>query len=93
MTTRRWPPKNRWVLLAAILVHCTGVVALYFVLSRVGLPAAMVSGLVGLALLKHIGMPVLLLGPLYAWFRRAGRRPRPTEPEDDGAGPVSSAEP
>lgn len=61
------------MLLVALIVHCTGVLLLYYVLSRAGMPTAIVSGLVGLALLKHIGWPIVLIGPVYAWFRRRRR--------------------
>jgi uncharacterized membrane protein YbhN (UPF0104 family) len=52
---------------------------LYYILSRAGLPVTLVSGVVILMAAKHLGLLAVVLGPLYALFRR---RPRQSKPED-----------
>ncbi len=47
------------------------VILYYMLLSRPGLPAAVVSGVISLMVIKHLGLLPVLLGPLYALFRRA----------------------
>jgi hypothetical protein len=66
------PRVRPWMLLvqAGGVVLATHSVVLYYVLSHTALPAAVVSGVIALIVIKHLG----LLGPLYALFRRRPRR-------------------
>lgn len=66
------PTRTRpWLLLVGVIVLVTGhVVALYYGLSLAALSAAMVTGVIVLIVIKHLG----LLGPLYDLFRRRPRR-------------------
>lgn len=54
---------------ALILIAGHGIV-LYYVSSHMALSAAIVSGVILLVVIKHLG----LLGPAYALFRRRARR-------------------
>jgi drug/metabolite transporter (DMT)-like permease len=66
------PRMGPWVLLVGVIGLVAGhVVLLYNGLSHTSLSAAVVSGVIVLIVIKHLG----LLGPLYALFRRG--RPRP----------------
>jgi membrane protein YdbS with pleckstrin-like domain len=61
-----------WMLLVPVgviglVVHS---VVLYYVFSHTALSAAVMSGVIVLIVIKHLG----LLGPLYALFRRRARR-------------------
>lgn len=66
------PRVRPWMLLA--LVGIIGLVAhsvvLYYVLLHTSLSVAVVSGVIILVVIKHVG----LLGPLYALFRRRARQ-------------------
>jgi membrane protein YdbS with pleckstrin-like domain len=66
------PRMRSWMLLVpvGVVVLVTHSVVLYYVLSHTALSAAMVSGVIALIVIKHLG----LLGPLYALFRRRPRR-------------------
>jgi hypothetical protein len=66
-------PRTRpWMLLAGVIGLVAGhVVLLSYGLSHRAVSAAVVSGVIVLVVIKHLG----LLGPLYALIRR--RRPRP----------------
>lgn len=60
-----------WMLLVGVIGLVAGHVALlYYGLSHAALSAAVVSSVVVLIVVKHLG----LLGPLYALFRRRARR-------------------
>jgi uncharacterized membrane protein len=59
-----------WIVLAAVVVLLAGHVVLYQVLRHTVLSAALVSSLVILVVIKHLG----LLSPLYALFRRRTRQ-------------------
>jgi membrane protein YdbS with pleckstrin-like domain len=66
------PRLRRWTLLVPVgviglVVHS---VVLYYVLSHTALSAAVVSGVIVLIVIKHLG----LFGPLYTLFRRHSRR-------------------
>jgi uncharacterized membrane protein YjjP (DUF1212 family) len=66
------PRMRPWMLLAVVIGLLAGhVVLLYYGVSHTALSAAVVSGVIVLIVIKHLG----LLGPLYALIRR--RRPRP----------------
>ena len=56
-----------WMLLVGVVGLIAGHV---YVLSHMGLSAAVVSGTIILVVIKHLG----LLGPLYALFQRRSRR-------------------
>jgi len=68
-----------WMLL--VLVGGVGLathsVVLYYVLSHSALSAAVMSGVIALIVIKHLG----LLGPLYALIRRRSRRDPPRFPD------------
>lgn len=55
-----------WMLLALVVVLLISHGFAFYFLKRVALPAVVVSGLVVLILIKHLG----LIGPLYAQLRR-----------------------
>jgi drug/metabolite transporter (DMT)-like permease len=61
-----------WMLL--VLVGVIGLAAhsavLYYALSHTRASVPVVSGVIILVVIKHLG----LLGPLYAWFRRRSRQ-------------------
>ena len=66
------PRMRPWMLLVGVIGLVAGHVALlYYGVSHTALSAALVSGVIVLIVIKHLG----LLGPLYALIRR--RRPRP----------------
>lgn len=50
------------------------VILYYMLLSRPGLPAAVVSAVISLMVIKHLELLPVLLGPLYALFRRRPRQ-------------------
>jgi hypothetical protein len=59
-----------WLLLVGVAVLIAGHgVIMYYVSSHLALSAALVSGVIGLVVIKHLG----LLYPLYALFRRRSR--------------------
>lgn len=61
-----------WMLLVpvGVVVLATHSVVLYYVVSPTALSAAVVSGVIALIVIKHLG----LIGPLYALFRRRPKR-------------------
>ena len=63
-------PRRPWTLPVAAVVLLAGPIVLYYVLSQTALSAAVVSGVIILMVLKHLGLLAVLLGPLYALFRR-----------------------
>jgi uncharacterized membrane protein (GlpM family) len=72
MKERSRPQMRPWMLLllAGIIGIAVHSAALYYVLSHARVSAAVVSGVIILVLIKHLG----LLGPVYAWFRRRSRQ-------------------
>jgi hypothetical protein len=66
------PRVRPWMLLVPVggVVLATHSVVLYYALSHTALSAAVLSGVIALIVIKHVG----LLGPLYALFRRRPRR-------------------
>jgi hypothetical protein len=62
-----------WMLPVGAAVLIGGPVILYHILSHAGLPAALVSGVIILMAVKHLGLLAVLLGPRYALFRRRSR--------------------
>ena len=61
------PARRRvWILLLVVVVLAGHGVLLYYGWSHVTLSAAVLSGIIILLLIKHLG----LLGPVYALFRR-----------------------
>ena len=59
-----------FVILALIL----GPIMLYLILRSVGVPAAIVSGVVLLMAAKHLGLLAVILSPVYAFVRRRSKR-------------------
>jgi hypothetical protein len=59
-----------WVVMVAVVALLAGHVVMYQILRHTVLSAAVVSGLVILVVIKHLG----LLSPLYALFRRRSRQ-------------------
>ena len=57
------------VVIAVVLIAGHGIF-LYYISSYMALSAAVVSGVIILVVIKHLG----LLGPLYVLFRRRSRR-------------------
>jgi uncharacterized membrane protein YhaH (DUF805 family) len=67
----RLPRKRSWMLLAGVVVLVAGhAVVLHYVKLHLGLSAAVVSGVIALVVIKHLG----LLGPAYAVVRRRFRQ-------------------
>jgi hypothetical protein len=58
----------------AIAALIAGPIVLYLVLPLAGVPVALVSGLVAIVVLKHLGLLALLAAPLYAILRRRRER-------------------
>ena len=69
---RRTP--SRWPLAAAVIALVAGPLVLYQVLPLIGVPMALVSGAVGVIVLKHLGLLALLLTPVYGLLRRRPKR-------------------
>ena len=61
--------KRRWMLAAGVVLLIAGHGFLYHALSNMTLPVAVVSGVIILIAIKHLG----LLGLVYARFRRRSR--------------------
>jgi len=59
-----------WMLPAAAVVLIAGHIILPYLLSHTALSAAVVSGVIVLMVVKHLGLLAVLLGPLHARFRR-----------------------
>ena len=60
-----------WMLAVGVIILIAGHgIILYYFASHVTLSTAVVSGVIILVVLKHLGV----LGPLYALFRRRARR-------------------
>ena len=67
MKTHGRPRMRPWMLLVGVIGLVAGhSVVLYYVRSHMALSSAMVSGVIGLVVVKHLG----LLRPVYARFRR-----------------------
>lgn len=66
--------RHPWVVPLGILALILGPVVLYFVLRDVGVPAAIVSGVVLLVAAKHLGLLAVILAPVYAFARRHSKR-------------------
>ena len=62
-----------WLLFVAAVVLIGGPIILYHVLPLAGVPAALVSGVVVVVAVKHLGLMAVLLTPLYALLRRQRR--------------------
>jgi sorbitol-specific phosphotransferase system component IIBC len=58
-----------WMLLVGVVVLIAAHGIAYYILRHMVLSAAVVSGVIVLAVIKHLG----LLSPLYALFRRLSR--------------------
>jgi uncharacterized membrane protein HdeD (DUF308 family) len=78
MTAHERPRMRRWMLLSGGIALLAGhSVILYYVQSHVALSAAVLSGVVVLIVIKHVGV----LAPLYAAVRRRSFS-TPPEPGD-----------
>ena len=62
------------LLTVAVATLIVGPVILYWVLPLAGVPAALVSGVVLVAAVKHLGLLAVTLPPLYALVRQWRRR-------------------
>jgi membrane protein YdbS with pleckstrin-like domain len=68
-----------WMLAVGAIILIAGhAVILYYFSSHVALSAAVVSGVIILVVIKHLG----LLGPVYALFRRRARRNAPLDDQE-----------
>jgi hypothetical protein len=56
-----------------LLIACHAII-LSYVLSHTAISATVVLGVIILVVIKHLGWLAVLLGPLYALFRRRSRR-------------------
>jgi hypothetical protein len=65
---------RRWLLLVALAALIAGPILLYFLLPLAGVPIALVSGVVAIVALKHLGLVAVLVAPVYAILRRGSRR-------------------
>jgi hypothetical protein len=63
-------PKRTWLLALMILLLLSAHLLVPYFLSHTALSVTLVSGLVGLMVLKHLGLLAMALRPLYARFRR-----------------------
>jgi hypothetical protein len=72
--SRRRHSARAWLWVAALVALIVGPLILYRVLPRFGVPAALVSGIVGVVVLKHLGLLAVVLTPLYALLRQRRRR-------------------
>jgi hypothetical protein len=63
-----------WRLPVALAALIAGPILLYFLLPLAGVPIALVSGVVAIVALKHLGLLAVLVAPFYAIFRRRPRR-------------------
>lgn len=70
------PRTRAWMLPAGVAALIAAHGVLYYVLSHMALAAVVVSGVVILVVVKHLG----LLGPLYALVRRRSRQLKPGDP-------------
>jgi hypothetical protein len=59
-----------WMLPVAVVALIAGHVIVYYTLRHTVLSAAVVSGVIILVAIKHLG----LLSPFYSWFRRSRRK-------------------
>lgn len=66
---RRWLTRT-WMLPMVAVVLVAGHIILPYLLSHTALSAAVVSGVIVLMVVKHLGLLAVLLGPLRAHFRR-----------------------
>jgi hypothetical protein len=65
------PRALAWILPVGVVILIAGHgILLYYISSHMALSAAVVSGVIILVVIKHLG----LLGPLYVLFRRRSRR-------------------
>jgi hypothetical protein len=71
MKVHRRPRALAWILsVGVIILIASHGIFLYYISSHMALSAAVVSGVIFLMVIKHLG----LLGPLYLLFRRRSRR-------------------
>jgi hypothetical protein len=74
MTRHSRPRARAWMLMAGVITLIAGHgIILYYFSSHIALSAAVVSGVIILFVIKHLG----LLGPVYTLFRRRARRKPP----------------
>jgi membrane protein YdbS with pleckstrin-like domain len=65
------PRALAWIIPVGVVILIAGHgIFLYYISSQIALSAAVVSGVIILVVIKHLG----LLGPLYVLFRRRSRR-------------------
>jgi hypothetical protein len=65
------PRARAWILPVGVVILIAGHgILLYYISSDMGPSAVVVSGVIILVVIKHLG----LLGPLYVLFRRRSRR-------------------
>jgi hypothetical protein len=70
MNEHRHARTRGWKVVLGAAALALSPVILYYLLGRAGLPMTMVSGVIVLMALKHLGLLALLLGPLGAAFRQ-----------------------
>ncbi len=68
------PNVRPWMRLVGMLALLAGPAAVYYMLSHAALPAAVVSGVIVVVVIKHLGLLAVVFGPLYVLFRRRPRR-------------------
>jgi hypothetical protein len=54
----------------ALVVLIGGPIVMYHILPLAGVPAAVASGVVGIVLIKHLGLLAVLCAPLLSLLRR-----------------------
>jgi hypothetical protein len=70
MKGHRRPLTRTWMLLVAAVVLIPAHIILPYLLSHTALSAAVVSSVIALMVVKHLGLLAMLLGPLRSHFRR-----------------------
>ncbi len=68
------PRMRPGMLLVGVIVLLAGHAILYYALSHTALSAAVVSGVVVVVVIEHLGLLTVWLGPVYALIRRRWRR-------------------
>jgi hypothetical protein len=76
MTAHIRVPKGRWLLALMILLLLSAHMLVPYFLTHTAVSATLLSGLVVLMVLKHLGLLAVALRPLYARFRRRSSQER-----------------
>jgi hypothetical protein len=67
-------PRWRWLVPLVVVALIASPLVLYLVLPLAGVPATLVSGVIVVIALKHLGLLAVLVTPFYALLRRRFNR-------------------